>query len=117
MGFGVTMKSDCLKKLGPFNGALKVASDSDMFFRIMVKGFTPILVPGVHVVVHNHREARLTNVNFDQERIRTWEDWIFVHYSGFLDENPILRSNLLGYINSLKKKSGNASRNKATSLC
>jgi glycosyltransferase involved in cell wall biosynthesis len=109
MGFGVTMKSACLRNLGPFNGALKVSSDSDMFFRILVKGFTPILVPGVHVVIHNHREGRLTDVNFDRERIRTWEDWIFVQYSGFLDENPILRGYLLDYINSLKKTLGNAS--------
>jgi glycosyltransferase involved in cell wall biosynthesis len=109
MGFGVTMKSDCLKKLGLFNCALKVSSDSDMFFRILVNGFTPVRVPGVHVVVHNHREARLTSANFDRERIRTWEDWIFVQYSGFLDENPILRGYLLDYINSLKKTSGNAS--------
>jgi glycosyltransferase involved in cell wall biosynthesis len=105
-GFGVTIKADCLTRVGPFNGALKVCSDSDMFFRILVKGFTPIAVPGVHVVRHNHREARLTSVNWDQERIRIWEDWIFAQYSGFLDENPILRNNLLGYIDSLKKGLG-----------
>jgi glycosyltransferase involved in cell wall biosynthesis len=108
MGFGVTMKSACLKKLGLFNGALKVSSDSDMFFRILVNGFIPILVPGVHVVIHNHQEGRLTSSNFNQERIRTWEDWIFVEYSGFLDENPILKSYLVNYIDSLKKTLVNA---------
>ena len=114
-GFGVTIKSDCLKKVGPFNGALKVSSDSDMFFRVLVKGFLPMVVPGVHVVRHNHREARLQSVTFDQERIRTWEDWIFVQYAGFLDENPILKSGLLGYIDFLKKGLEDAPRNNATS--
>lgn len=114
-GFGVTIKSNCLKKVGTFNRALKVSSDSDMFFRILVNGFTPIPVPGVHVVRHNHREARLQSIDFCQERMRTWENWIFVQYAGFLDENPVLRSNLLGYVGSLKKRLEDASRNKATS--
>jgi glycosyltransferase involved in cell wall biosynthesis len=102
-GFGVTIKSDCLKKVGLFNDALKVSSDSDMFIRILVKGFTPTALPGVHVVRYNHHGARLQSIDTIPERIRTWE-WFLSQYSVFLDDNPILRRNFVNYIDTLKKK-------------
>jgi len=105
-GYGVTIKADCLRKVGPFNSALKVASDTDMFFRILVQGFSPLAVPGVHVVRHNHHGPRLTDVALYQERIWTWEQWLLRQYSGFLDEHPALKDILLVYVDSLKKKLG-----------
>ena len=114
-GFGVTIKSDCLKKVGPFNDALKVSSDSDMFIRILVKGFTPMALPGVHVVRYNHHGARLQSFDTIQERIRTWE-WFLSRYADFLDDNPVLRRNFVSYIDSLEKKLQNSS-NQASGRC
>jgi hypothetical protein len=114
-GFGVTIKSDCLKKVGPFNDALKVSSDSDMFIRILVKGFTPMALPGVHVVRYNHHGARLQSLDTIQERIRTWE-WFLSRYADFLDDNPVLRRNFVSYIDSLEKKLQNSS-NQASGRC
>ncbi|MGC2332928.1 MAG: glycosyltransferase family 2 protein [Candidatus Acidiferrales bacterium] len=102
-GFGVTIKPDCLKKVGLFNDALKVASDSDMFIRILAKGFTPMALPGVHVVRHHHSGARLQSFDSIPERIRTWE-WFLSQYAGFLDENPVLRTRFVNYIDTLRKK-------------
>jgi len=103
-GFGVTIKSDCLKKVGLFNEALKVSSDSDMFIRILAKGFTPTALPGEHLVLRrDHRGPRLQSLSTVQERIRTWE-WFLSEYSEFLDKNPILKGRFLNYIDSLKKK-------------
>jgi glycosyltransferase involved in cell wall biosynthesis len=102
-GFGVTIKSDCLKNVGLFNDALKVSSDSDMFIRILVKGFTPMALPGVHVVRYNHHGVRLQSPDTIPERIRTWK-WFLSQYADFLDENPVLRRKFVNYIDSMEKK-------------
>jgi glycosyltransferase involved in cell wall biosynthesis len=102
-GFGVTIKSDCLKKVGLFNDALKVSSDSDMFIRILVNGFTPMALPGVHVVRYNHHGVRLQSPDTIPERIRTWK-WFLSQYADFLDENPVLRRKFANYIDSMEKK-------------
>ena len=101
-GYGVTMKAECLRRVGPFNSALKVGEDTDMFFRILVEGFEPVTVPGVHVACHNHRATRLTGIEMHQEMIQTCE-WLWTQYSDFLFEHPVLRNNFRHYIDSLKK--------------
>jgi glycosyltransferase involved in cell wall biosynthesis len=102
-GFGVTIKSDCLKKVGLFNDRLKVASDSDMFIRILVEGFTPMALSGVHVVRYNHHGARLQSLETIPERIRTFK-WFLWKYSDFLDDNPVFRRKFVNYIDYLKKR-------------
>lgn len=104
LSFGFAAKAECLRKVGPFNCALKVASDTDYFFRILTKGFVPVVVPGVHVVRHIHLGARLTASSLHKERIRTWEEWLLVQYSGFLRQYPALEGGLRGYVDSLKKE-------------
>jgi glycosyltransferase involved in cell wall biosynthesis len=59
IGFGVTVKASCLKKVGSFNTKLRVSEDTDFFFRLLSAGFVPVVVPGVHVVLHDHLMARL----------------------------------------------------------
>jgi hypothetical protein len=108
LSFGFAAKAECLRKVGPFDCALKVASDTDYFFRILTKGFVPVVVPGVHVVRHIHLGARLTASGLHKERIRIWEEWLLVQYSGFLRQYPALEGNLRGYVDSLKKELGDA---------
>jgi GT2 family glycosyltransferase len=105
-GHGVTIKATCLGKVGPFNETLKVASDTDMFFRILAQGFTPLAVPGVHIVRNYHRGTRLTGTGLYPERIRTWE-WLLVEHSRFLDEHPNIKNNLLASVESLKQNVSN----------
>jgi len=103
-GHGVTMKASCLKTVGPFNAALKVASDTDMFLRALGHGFTSLAVPGVHILRHYHRGPRLTGPTLYRERIRTWEKWLFVEHSEFLDQHPSVRSGFVAYLDFLKKR-------------
>lgn len=109
-GHGITIKASCLKTVGLFNRALKVASDTDMFFRILSHGFSPLAVPGVHIVRHNHRGTRLTSASLYPERIRTWENWLFKEHAEFLNRHPSLRDDLRGYVNSLKQACSSENR-------
>jgi len=115
ISFGFTGKAECIRKVGPFDSGLKVASDTDYFFRMLVQGFVPVIVPGVHVVCHIHLGDRLTNIGWHAERIRTWEKWLFIQYSDFLDQHPDLKRGLQGYVESLKKEMGGGRDHEQTS--
>jgi glycosyltransferase involved in cell wall biosynthesis len=114
-GHGVTIKATCLGKVGPFNEALKVASDTDMFFRILAQGFTPLAVPGVHIARNYHRGLRLTGAALFLERIRAWE-WILEQHSKFLDENPVIKNNLVAAVESLKQNVSDGGRRELSPL-
>ena len=101
LGFGVTIKAECLARVGPFNNLLKVTEDTDMFFRILTNGFMPIPVPGVHVVCHNHNKNRLSCPAMREEHIRACE-WLWAQHSDFLFENPKLRAQFRAYVDWLK---------------
>jgi len=101
IGFGVTIKAECLARVGPFNNLLKVTEDTDMFFRILTHGFTPLPVPGVHVVCHNHNKNRLSCPAMRQEHIQACE-WLWAQHSDFLFENPKLRAQFRAYVDWLK---------------
>ena len=103
MGFGVTIKASCLKKVGGFNTELKVGSDTDFFFRILSEGFAPVAVPGVHVVLHDHPMTRLNSPATLPERIRACERFLR-QYSEFMDKYPPIRTGLLDYLASLKTR-------------
>jgi len=103
MGFGVTFKASCLKKVGRFNTKLKVLEDTDFFFRVLLQGFIPVVVPGIQVVLHDHPMDRLTCPAMVTERIRAWEGFL-VQYSQFMDKYPPLRINFLRYLASLMQK-------------
>jgi hypothetical protein len=101
-GHGVTIKATCLGKVGRFDETLRVASDTDMFFRVLAHGFTPLAVPGVHIVRNYHRGPRLTGAALYPERIRAW-GWLLEHHSKFLDEHPAIKNNLVAGVESLKQ--------------
>jgi len=103
IGFGVTVKASCLKKVGSFNAELRVESDTDFFFRILSDSFVPVVVPGVHVVLHDHPMARLQSPATLAERIRGCEGFLR-QYSEFMDKYPPLRTDSLHYLASLKQQ-------------
>lgn len=101
-GFGVTIKRECLKKIGSFNVALKTVEDADLFFRFLTSGYVPVVVPGVQVVLHNHRQKRLTGLVMHAVRIAECE-WLLREHAEFLRSYPTLREQLLWQINHLKQ--------------
>jgi len=92
-GFGVTIKADYLAEVGGFNPGLRVVEDADLFLRLLVAGRAPVVVPGVHVIVHNHCETRLTDASTYATRARECE-WLLLNYADFLFDYPFLKEQL-----------------------
>ena len=103
IGFGLTLKASCLRQVGDFNTALKVESDTDFFFRALSRGFVPVIVPGVHIVLHDHRMTRLSSPAMHSERIRACEGFIR-EYASLMDKYPDIKAGFVGYLASLKNK-------------
>jgi glycosyltransferase involved in cell wall biosynthesis len=103
MSFGVTIKASCLRQVGGFNTALKVEEDTDLFYRVLSHGFAPITVPGVHILRHDHHMVRLTGPAMLTESIRACKGF-FRQYSELMDKYPLLRTDLLLYLASLKTR-------------
>jgi hypothetical protein len=103
-GFGVTVKASCLRKVGSFDTELEVDSDTDFLFRFLTCGFVPVVVPGLQVVLHDHFMPRLQGPATVVEKIRACEGFLR-QYSDFMDEYPLVRTDFLHYIASLKQQS------------
>lgn len=92
-GFGVTVKREVLRRLGGFNVKLKTVEDTDFFFRLLIAGYVPAIVPGAHVVVHNHHGPRMTGGSLQGVRARECK-WLMLQYAAFLDGHPMIRERL-----------------------
>ncbi len=102
-GCGVTIKSGCLRVVGGFNSTLTTVEDIDLFLRIILHNYTAAVIPGVHMVVHNHRDPRLTDVTLHQTRIRECE-WLLISYQDFLGRQQLISDRLFEHINLLKEE-------------
>jgi GT2 family glycosyltransferase len=100
-GFGLTVKSECLRTIGGFDASLRVVEDSELFLRLLSAEFVPTPVPGVHVVVHNHLGHHLTDVSLHSDRIEEIQA-LLIRYSDFLERNPALRFQLTSTIRHLR---------------
>ncbi|MNF77746.1 GalNAc(5)-diNAcBac-PP-undecaprenol beta-1,3-glucosyltransferase [compost metagenome] len=103
IGFGVTVKADCLKKIGGFNERLRTVEDTDLFFRLVLADYQAGIVPGAHLRLHNHHQSRLTGVANHERRIDECR-WLLERYESFLAVNPTLRSQLHWQITNLQKQ-------------
>jgi glycosyltransferase involved in cell wall biosynthesis len=102
-GFGVTVKTQCLRKIGGFDAALKTVEDIDLFLRIVEAGYTATAVPGVHVVVHNHRMPRLTDTAQHAVRIHECR-WLLSRHAGLLETYAPVRAKLLDHMGHLQRE-------------
>ena len=100
-GFGVTVKAAALREVGSFNAQLRAVEDTELFYRIISRGFVPLVIPGTHVTIHEHEGPRLTDSRMSSLRIRECE-WLLREYGPWLDQYPSIRHNLLRGIASLK---------------
>jgi glycosyltransferase involved in cell wall biosynthesis len=100
-GFGVTVRAKCLREIGAFDVALRAVEDTDLFLRLLARGFSAVVIPGTHVVIHNHSGRRLTGLEFHSVRIRECE-LLLRRYTTFLDGYSSLRSQLLRQIEILQ---------------
>jgi glycosyltransferase involved in cell wall biosynthesis len=100
-GFGVTLKMECLDEIRGFNPALKTVEDIDLFLRVLVHGYRPIVVPDIHVVVHNHRSPRLTDTTLHSIRVKECR-WLLNEYESFIELHPHIRTRLDEHISLLE---------------
>ncbi|HEU0014789.1 MAG TPA: glycosyltransferase family 2 protein [Longimicrobium sp.] len=100
-GFGVTVKSACLRELGGFDGDLRLVEDTDLFLKLLEAGYFPVIVPGVHVVRHQHHGDRLTSPAQHHTRLRELY-FLLSRYSRLMDRWPPLRRHLTGYAEYLE---------------
>jgi glycosyltransferase involved in cell wall biosynthesis len=98
-GFGVTIKAEVARELGGFNSKLKTVEDTDFFLRLLIAGYLPTIVPGNHVVVHNHHGPRMTGVALQNTRARECQ-WLLLQYADFLDRHVLIRQRLLLQLSS-----------------
>lgn len=101
IGWGVTFKSKCLKEIGTFNSNLKMVEDTDIFLRFLVAGFLPMTIPGIHMILHNHRQNRLTSEATYNLRIEESEI-LLEQYIDFFNKYPTLKNIFISYIERLK---------------
>jgi len=102
-GFGVTLKKECLDVVGGFDESLVVTEDDDIFFRVVSAGFVPVVVPGVHVVLHDHRQSRLTDRSMHPSRIREAKR-LLTNYGSFLELHPNIRQQVINNIEFLESE-------------
>lgn len=101
VGFGVTIKANCLATVGGFDITLAVTEDDDLLFRIVASGFTPLVVPQTHVLVHSHLAPRLTGEHMNQRRIAEARRLLRV-YASFLRDRPAIRQQVVNNIEFLE---------------
>jgi glycosyltransferase involved in cell wall biosynthesis len=101
VGFGLTVKRECLTQTGLFNPDLQTIEDTDWLVRALLAGFSPVVVPGIHVIVHHHDQPRMTHTVNHRTRVRECE-WLLANYAAFFQSNPAARSSLTEQIRRLQ---------------
>lgn len=61
-GHGMTIKSKCLRDVGLFDEAYRIGEDTDLLLRMLTKGYKPVVVPELGVIIHHHKKPRLTDL-------------------------------------------------------
>ena len=103
IGFGVTIKAECLAAVGRFDTELVVTEDDDLLFRIVSAGFVPVVVPDTRIVVHQHDGPRLTAEQMDPRRIREARR-LLTTYAPFLALHPAVRAQVVSNIEFLEAR-------------
>ena len=92
-GCGLTLTAACLDAVGGFDPSLETVEDSDLFLRVLGRGFAPRRVPGTHVVVHEHAGPRLSDVSRHPTRIRECR-LLLERHAALLRRRPALAAQL-----------------------
>jgi hypothetical protein len=101
--FGVTTRTKCMRELGGFDVTLRLLEDTDFFFRLLDRGFLAAVVPGVHVICHDHAGARGTHREFHPIRIEEC-GLVLQRHAPFLGRHPTVREAFVRYVESLKRE-------------
>jgi glycosyltransferase involved in cell wall biosynthesis len=100
-GHGITIKRKCIDVVGLFDSQFKVVEDTDFFIRILENGFCPVVVPGVHITLHDHKNQKLSNASLHPIRVTECHRLLSRH-AEFFKEFPLFQSNMENHIKSLE---------------
>lgn len=89
-GCGLTLKRECLNRIGPFNEAFGIGEDTELFARLLSHGYSALSLPGQLIKVHKDANKRLSDSATYRDRLEVCQ-WIRLVYAEFLAENPDLR--------------------------
>jgi glycosyltransferase involved in cell wall biosynthesis len=67
--YGVTVRASALRDVGLFDPALRTGEDTELFYRLIARGYRPAVVPGTHLRRHEHRGERLSSAAMLAERV------------------------------------------------
>jgi GT2 family glycosyltransferase len=107
-GYGLTIKSECIKKVGVFDEGYRVVEDTDFFLRLLTGGFYPRIIPGVHIALHNQHLVRLTSKEMHALRIREGYEML-KKYESFFDVYPSIYKKCLDHLQFLERELGQVS--------
>jgi glycosyltransferase involved in cell wall biosynthesis len=96
-GFGISMPTQLLRRLGGFDTALRLVEDTDLFLRLLVGGYRPMVIPGVHVKIHEHLGPRLTSQGNAELRQRECA-MLLERYGDFFRRRPTLEAHVRRHI-------------------
>ena len=101
IGFGITIERNLLERLGSFDISFQLVEDADLFLRLIDDNVDPIIIPGVHVILHNHSGPRLTGRDRHELRIIECQRLLDSH-KGVFERYPTLEFQLQGHVSRLK---------------
>lgn len=87
IGSGIVIRGDALDAVGAFNTDLAVADDSEMFLRLLDRGYWPVPVPDVGITLHNHLQSRMTDISHHDVRVRECA-WLIARYRDWFAGYP-----------------------------
>lgn len=111
-GYGLCISAKCLRDIGPFNEELRTTEDTELFLRIVDRGFLPHVTPGVHVLIHDHEGERLTGAEMfvanigEIERLLTSFDALFARWPSLRDQLVAHKNYLNGLLSALEQEAG-----------
>jgi glycosyltransferase involved in cell wall biosynthesis len=91
-GCGLTIKAECLRRIGGFHEALRIGEDTELFVRFLAAGFRPLQLPA-NLVKIAKTPSSLTDGTSQALRQKVYR-WIRATHAEFLAGHPQLRDRL-----------------------
>lgn len=99
-GFGLTIKTSVLHKMGGFRPDMIVAEDTDIMIRLAASGLKYTFLRQPLVNINNHNSMRLTDLQY-RHNIRQKTIDILNNHKVFFEEYPALSIFLRSYVEKL----------------
>lgn len=107
MGFGVTIKRSVLNEIGLFDTSFHVGEDTELFFRILDRGYIPAPIAGIGVTKNECHTCRLSSDLEVYSKTLVYERIFDLYRDTFCKERIFNYLHLLMWSYRLHRKFGN----------